>query len=303
MYKVPFGVRYFCHWKKGTGEQIPVNSTDKVLSLIGKYNTLEGCGISICTFIAENPILLYMPFDFDSDTLLYSFLDAQRLYNYLAEMGFDCWLQYSGNRGFHVILSVVPKVYTSEQLWKANTHFKELLGLDTVDENLFTDIRRIIRIGGTHHPKSGLLCEKIAENKGRLFDLDNYFPDDGLDLDFEGDGDSLEDYEFNINHEYPCIMNLINNGKYWRKQIGSYEPPQYIRFAYVAIRMWEGKDKKEIFEECKTFDWDDWDARYTRKQINQIFRKRYIPPSCETLRKKGYCTGCKLSEWRPENIV
>ena len=108
-------------------------------------------------------------------------------------------------------------------------------------------------------------------------------------------------------HDYPCIEKLIGDKDYWMKHHPrhSFEPSQFIRFAWVTIRAWSGYTPDEILEEAKSFGWDDFREDTTRYQINQIFLRGYVPPSCRRIQEEGYCLKdeCPLYRWKYENVL
>ena len=104
------------------------------------------CGISMCSFKDDIPYLLYLPFDFDSYSLEESWQDAKTLYNNMVDEGWDISINYSGYRGFHCLVSVVPKPYARNQILAAQSFYKRYLKLDTCDSNIFGDIRRMAMV-------------------------------------------------------------------------------------------------------------------------------------------------------------
>ena len=271
------------------------------------WNGAMNCGISVSTFKGEVPFLLYLPFDFDSDTLEKSWEDTKKLYNEVVDEGWDIFVQYSGFRGFHCLVSVVPDIYSRGQIKAAQEFYKRTLNLRTCDTQIFGDVKRLIRIPGSLHAGKfkkikgkgwqrmgeGGYCSTMKHTKGDLLDLDDYFVDEFPEYDFDR-------VKSNSNlHPYPCIDVAMNNR----------EPSQLIRYSYVAYHLKEGKKPNEIINmleekhsDGKKYEWDDWNKEYTAKQIFHIAGRIdcYNPLKCSSLKSLGYCVdGCpyNYSDW------
>jgi len=265
------GYRYFGYWN-----QVRVYSKKEVLKLISEHAGLDNCGLSISTFIDGMPFLLFVPFDFDSleDNLENAYNEANRVYDFFKSSGFQTSLNFSGNRGFHVLVKTKPDIYSSRQLRKFHDIIARLLRLKFVDRQLFGDIRRLIRIPGTLHPKTGLLAFTIKSCKGQPLDLHKFITN-GLP-----DAEVRVNSKIKVRHPYPCVEEIIRNDP---------EPPQLIRFTYVIHRLSEGYTTKEILEEIRSFGWVDFNERITLYQIKHIANGGYYPLSCESIKQLGYC--------------
>ncbi len=293
------GYRYFGYWSSPQrfGRQFPVKSRKEVVELIERYNGTYNCGISVCTILNEVPYLLYLPFDFDSDDLHKSWKDAKQLYNWIVDCGYDVSINFSGYRGFHVLITTVPKPYSKPQIRAAQKFFKRALNLPTCDKQIFGDIRRLIKIPGTIHAGKfkknkdkiwkrvgeGSTAYKVKYTPGNPLDLDDLIEEEDIDFDFEFNDTS--DYT-KPKHPYPCIEKYINNE----------EPPQIIRYSYVSYYLKMGLTPDEIIDklkeehsEGKEHEWIDWSESTTTTQIYHIASGDYYPLKCETLKELGYC--------------
>jgi len=277
---IPFGYRYIGYY-----EQEVVKSRKDIIKVIEEHLSVDNIALSISTYKDNHPHLLFMPFDFDSDDLRKAWDDAKRLYNYFVRENYGAYLTFSGRKGFHVLVITDPKVYTRKQLRVCQRHFKNLLSLNTVDEQIFGDVRRLMRIPGTYNIKGGL-CKVLAHNIGKEFDLDEIYeyeePVNNYNVKSNGDR------QF---HDYPCIESLIRLDS---------EPRHMIRFTYVILRLDEGYSPEEILSEIETFGWQDFNEYYTMKQIQHIDGRGYVPPSCSTLRELGFCN-VENCEFRRDN--
>ncbi len=266
------------------GNQFSVKNKKEMIDIIDEYLGLANISISMCYFKDSTPYLLYLPLDFDSVNLEDSWRDAVKLYNHLLKCGYDIQMTFSGRRGFHIFLGVKPKNYSRQRIRAIQKYFKEKLNLTTLDKNIFGDIRRLMRIPHTWNINGGRLCRILYKEEGELVDLDDIILPEVIK-------EYKTTYKTREFHKYPCVERLIKDKDYWHKHHpdGKYEPAQKIRFTWCVLRLAEGKTEEEIVEEAKSFGWDDWDADYTRRQIEQIDLNEYVPPSCKTLQSLDYC--------------
>jgi len=265
---VPFGTRFIGHW-----EQEPVKSEREVIEKVEEYLGIDNIGISVCTYEKGRPYLLFLPFDFDSDILRDAWRDAKELYNHMMKSGYGVYISYSGKKGFHVYVITKPKTYGRRQIRVIQNMFKNMLNLKTLDEQIFGDIRRLMRIPQTININGGV-CRILSMSSGKELDLDVVYKDTE---DIVQVGEHT-DSEF---HDYPCIESIVRD---------DIEPRHLIRFTYVALRISEGWSNDEILDEIESFGWVDFKEDYTAKQIEHIRGRGYIPPSCKTLKELGYCT-------------
>jgi len=271
---VPFGTRFVGYYGKGYGNQIPVSNGKQIREIVEEHLGLDNIAISISTYKNRRPHLLFLPFDFDSDNLKDAWKDAVKLYKHVIKSGYGAYLVFSGRKGFHVLITTKPNVYTKRQVRSAQKMFKGMMNLKTLDEQIFGDVRRLMRIPWTYNIYGGL-CKVIASNEGIELDLDEIYIDNITDKDIEFDFKPDRTY-----HDYPCIESLVRSDP---------EPRHLIRFTFVVLRLSEGYDIEDILDEIESFDWVDFDEDYTRKQIEHIIGRGYVPPSCNTLRDLGYC--------------
>lgn len=311
------GIRYFGAWSSPQkyGYQHRVHSRKEVVKYLMDYNGILNCGISVCTFKEDVPYLLYLPFDFDSDSLEKSWEDAMKLYNHIVEEGYDISINYSGYRGFHCLISTVPLPYTRKRIHDVQSYYKALLDLQTCDPNIFGDIRRLIRIPGSLHAGKfkrmkgkgwirmgeGNYCKEIKSSEGNLMNLEDleHIPESAYDFEYLENGSK----PCKPTHEYPCL----------NKAMDAPEPPQLIRFSYVALNLQNGLSPETIIKileerhsEGKAFEWVDWDLDYTANQVEHISnRGNYRPLGCESLKKMGLCVPeCKLNtcDWKLKSV-
>jgi hypothetical protein len=269
MLDVPFGHRYVGYY-----EQEQVNSRQDIIKIIEEHLAVDNIAISISTYMHNEPYLLFLPFDFDADKLRDAWDDAKRLYNYLVRENYSAYLSYSGRKGFHVYILTIPKIYSRKQLRVAQNHFKNLLSLSTVDQQIFGDIRRLMRVPGTFNLNGGV-CRILARNEGERLDLDEIYED--LELPIDRHSRTNGESRF---HKYPCIESIVRSDS---------EPRHLIRFSYVILRLDQGWSHEEILNEIKSFKWIDFDPNYTLKQINHIDGMDYSPLSCNSLRDLNFC--------------
>jgi hypothetical protein len=270
---IPFGYRKFCHWTNGTGNQESVKTREEIYGLVDQYLGIENIGLSICTYDDTGiPHLLFLPFDFDSELALkLAWNDAIILYNHFVDLKLDVHLTYSGKKGFHVLVGVVPKPYQKEKIRAFQKWFIKKFDLKTADPQLIGDIKRIIRLPYTYNIK-GNLCKELAYSEGELLDLDDllltaYIP-------------KPTTYKKKELHDMPCIEDLVRHDP---------EPRELIRLSYVALRLDKGISEDDIVDEIKTFDWVDMDEELCRRKIQYINDGNYLPLGCNSIQDMELC--------------
>ena len=139
----------------------------------------------------------------------------------MVKSGYDITINDSGYRGFHCLVSVIPKLYSRRQIRNSQMWFKDLLNLKTCDTAIMGDWRRLIRIPGTLHCGKfkkdknkkwirlgeGHYCDTVAHNQGHLFDIDEFFEDEFPDYDFTASP------KIKNLHNYPCVDNVLETYK------------------------------------------------------------------------------------------
>ena len=282
---IPFGYRKFSHWINGFGNQIPVHSKEDIYSLINKYLGEENIGLSVCTYIEDVSYLLYIPFDFDSESnVKLAWIDAIKLYNHFVELNYNVHLIYSGKKGFHIMVKVVPKPYSKECIRAFQKWFVHKLDLKTADIQIFGDNKRIMRLPYTYNIK-GTLCREIAYNPGVPIDID-----DLLLTTYIAKPTTYEKREF---HEYPCIEEIVKIDP---------EPRELIRMTFVSLRLSKGMTEDEIIEEMMSFSWVDWDEQKSRYKIQKVDEGDYVPLGCERIEEMGNCLKEKCKFYCEKNI-
>ena len=239
----------------------------------------------MCTYHEGKPHLLFLPFDFDSVNLRNAWLDAKELYNYVVDKGYSTAITFSGNRGFHVYIRTKVKYYKHNQIAGMQNMFKDILELETIDTNIFGDIRRLMRLPGTFHKKTMKVCKILDETEGKMLDLDKF-----IEREDNGDCEAYMAQAYTP-RDYPCIEKLLRDREYWinNHPRRSFQPSQRVRYAWVTMRLQEGKSVQEILEEGESYGWDDWKPHLARYQIDHIAGGTYHPPGCNLLEREGYC--------------
>ena len=165
----------FNHWPRAIGNprQHFVYATEQVAKHYKDWWGDSSCFISTAGYdnlvfdngkqIPRSIIYGLTFFDFDHSTKPENaFADAQRLSQYLTEIGVAHWVQYSGSKGYH--LFIVHKATrfrfdhrdgSGEALKtlvnQTQTHLKRTLGLNTLDEQTTGDPKRLCRFPFTPH--------------------------------------------------------------------------------------------------------------------------------------------------------
>jgi len=273
-----------CYRKIGIWHQFAVYSEQEIVNVIREHLGFKNIGISVCAYDedTDEQILLFLPFDFDSENIYKAWNDAKKLYEKLVDMGIECMMNYSGKKGFHVLVKTVPKQYPKRQISAVHQFFRDVLGLETIDEKLFGDISRLIRIPSTYNI-NGTWCRTLAENDGYPLDLDD------LPVEYRK-FERHQKFEYgNVEFDRPCIEWLIDNKDYWFKKRGKYEPEEPVRLTWAAIRLWRGDSIEDIIEEARGYGWDDFDSEYIQRKLEYLDAREWNPHSCDSLKALGYC--------------
>ena len=262
--------------------QVPVSSEQEAIELISKHLGFRNIGISSCAYVNGDEVLLFLFFDFDSADLSLAWEDAKKCYNHFADAGISCSCQFSGRKGFHVLVEVEPKNYASKQLKDILRFYRDMLGLETIDEQTF-DKKRIFRLPWTFNI-NGTWCRTLAENEGDKLDLDAIIPEI-----YERDVPHKEIDAEIIKFDYPCVAFLEDNREFWIATRGKYEPSEPFRLTWAGIRIWRGDSIEEMLDEMEAYDYDDWDREKTRKKLEYLIDRKWNPHSCEKMKEMGYC--------------
>jgi len=276
---VPFGIRYVGNWN-----QQPVTSKEEIINFVNQYLG-ENIGVSVSLLHEGKKQLMFLPFDFDAPELRDAWQDAKKLYNYVVDKGYECALTFSGGRGFHVYVKTKIKYYTHYQISTMQKMFMDILDLKTMDTSLFGDIRRLMRLPGTFHKRTYKVCKVLDETPGKMLDIDKFVERKN------GDTNGVFTAQAYTPKDFPCIEHLLKDKSYWRNHHPrkSFQPSQRVRYAWVTMRLCEGKSVDEIIEEGEKYGWDDWNSRLARYQIEHIAGGTYYPPGCDLLKREGYC--------------
>jgi hypothetical protein len=281
---IPFGHRKIGHWTTGTGNQVIVKTREDIYGIVNQYLGIENIAISVCTYVDDVPYLLFIPFDFDSESnVKLAWLDAIKIYNHFVDLNYDVHITFSGKKGFHVLVGVVPKPYSKECLRAFQKWFISKLDLKTADIQILGDSKRLMRVPYTYNIR-GTLCKEIAYNPGILIDIE-----DLLLTTYIPHTITYEKKEF---HEYPCIEELMTTDP---------EPRELIRLSYVALRLAKGWTEDEIIDEMKTFDIIDFDEHLSRNKIGYIDNGNYCPLGCKSIEDMGYCLKEKCGHYNRFN--
>jgi hypothetical protein len=266
----------------GYPQQYPVYCEEDIINSIQEHNGFNPCFISLAQYTSKGLLVDRLVFDFDGEG---STEDAIKLILYFEELDlYPLYLVFSGHKGFHVYLKINPNYYSKEVLRSFQNKIINQLDLKSCDRHIIGDLKRMIRIPGTIHQETGKLCEFIDTgydlNEQGWIDLNLFVKDQNIpfqqDVSFDNNNGDSDHF---IIHPYPCIMHYINQS----------DVDHFIRVSYVSMRVAERWSDKQIYDECKTFGWSDFDSSYTKYQIEHIRRNNYIMPNCKTIKEKGYC--------------
>lgn len=272
----------------GTPYQFKVHSKEEIINNISRYNGERDIYLSISEFedIEEFTLIipLFVALDFDADNLE----DAKKEMEIVVEWCDNNNLEYevhdSGRKGYHIIISLFTTIPADNICFRGFYNFliKEF-DLKTLDSKCF-EVMRIIRVPNTINIKSGKECKIIKFNVGNKLNLQEYrnycySPESEYTTFFENQTDN---FKFPFPYYSPCIDNLINAS----------DVSHEVRWIWVKIMQGRGFDSDEIYNMAKEMKWSDFNASYTRYQINYTMKKT-VSISCDFLDKLGICDKSK----------
>jgi hypothetical protein len=252
-------------------------------------------------------------FDFDSTDLRLAFDDVKTFIKRLEQFNYPFIPVFSGRKGFHIYVLMrpwtPPNVETAKAVLRDIQH--SLAGdLVTCDRQVFGDIKRLARYPNTLNKSNycvPLPYEFTNWSVGQIIDYAK--SPKSIDYDITN-VPSIDAFIDNI-HEYtdepgelrplhdpvdmppslqlvkplirPCVFEAVTTDP---------EPPHIVRVALVTELMYYGWSKESVHELIRRLRWRDYDNKVTKYQIDQIYRKKYLPPSCHKLRHFVRCTNC-----------
>ena len=317
---------------KSKFRRIKINSFEELVSYIYKYNSIADLYSSIYDlFYGIDKIV----FDLDSPNIQDAYVDTCLLVDKLKSDKIPYLIVFSGQKGFHVYALFKywrpPNKDTAIVANRALYHyFLSEVNLKTVDVKLIGDVSRVIRIPNTKHTKTGryaiplppsmcdeltvsdiismsrdpkpiIIAHGVLRDPREYIDLSSmyareYATAEKLDLA----GHSIPKTKREVIEMLkpiirPCILYIVSRDP---------EPPHDIRTYFVEELVWLGYSVDEIVDIIRRLNWIDLNERITRYHVNKIYEKivkegRLFPPTCKTLRDKGYCLRdkCPTGEW------
>ena len=173
----------FSYWPRAIGNprQSFIHAPEEAYTAFRKWDGTHSCFISTAGYDdlafehggKQTPrSIIYETtfFDFDHETKPENaFADAQRLSQYLSELDIAHWVQYSGSKGYHLFMLHKPTKFrfdyrdgSSDALKnlvnQVQTHLKQTLGLNTLDEQTTGDPKRLCRFPFTKHISRDGVC-------------------------------------------------------------------------------------------------------------------------------------------------
>lgn len=288
---IPFGER-----EVGNPYRTRIKSKEELERFIFYNNGVNPNFISISSRLNNLDYLITVPFDFDKNEIYDeddTLNDAIKLYNFFNRNNVPTFLMYSGMKGFHVHAFVEINFYPNNIIRDFQTMVSKSLDLKTVDNHVFGQSNRLMRIPNTIHEKTGYEAIILKSNikNGNLKPLNLSLFND-YDVDF-----LIYDREEKTNipiHDYPCL----------EKYIKDEEPDHFIRYSWVLFRKLLGFSPEEIYEELEKIGrkyWVDFNEHMIWYQINHIYRGNYsIMPKCSKLNEFGFCLKEKCRYYESE---
>ncbi|MBI4029134.1 MAG: hypothetical protein HY376_02105 [Candidatus Blackburnbacteria bacterium] len=331
----------------GNPYQEVVSSATELECKVSENNGLRPCHISAAYYNEKDcvtPILPFVVFDFDScsrHTAMFSvdyYIELNKSlndlilsYTFLMEHGFDrLYADFTGGRGFHLFVPVLPKSYTREQLldfqWgtKYAVEKQYKVELSTFCHDYVGRPKGLIRIPNSIHEGTGLFCRPIdgeldcsiqeivhrAENP-RFVHRNGYHKIDAAqfsqDMGYRAKKQSHSQMTTLIpvtvqerpNFTPTVIKELFIERPCLYAAISQGEPDHLARvYAVSYLNKKCGLSKEEVLYVLSQMNWNDFDATVSSYQINQIYETDYEPPRCSTMQEKSMCMGDVCSVWK-----
>ena len=275
-------------------------------------------------------IVRTIPFDFDDkEHLERPHADMQSLASLCEKHGVDTLCVDTTNKGFHVYLCFKPVLaqnngalkdyYRAVQLWAV-----EQADLKTWDKQLFGDTRRMMRIPGTIHQKTGRWCRKIDPSWSLEHIQSLTTP--AIVTDFPEGRETLPEFcrRLGIKREAGRRMSFTvgsftsyddkkgNFDEYVRQVLPrmcthnalmTTNPHHFARLDAIIALVRNGYDIKFIVDFIRRvsehYFWEHADPSVQGYFIEyQVRHPGYSPYSCEKLREAGLCVGkqCPIFE-------
>jgi len=281
----------------GTPLQFRVFSEEDISNNIAIYNGKKDCFLSISEFesfgnaILSIPMFLPMDFDIDKGHNKSDVLDdVNATISWLKSKHLSYMLHDSGSKGWHVL----PVLFTTipadnNQLRGFYNFIVNELDISTLDSVCF-EVRRLMRIPQTINIKSGKMCTEIETYEGQKLDLFRYTNIIKDTTCTYRSNTSNDIFKFPFPYISPCIDNKINQ----------LDVSHDVRWVWVKLMQGRGYGADEIFDAASKMLWSDFNASYTRNQINYTMSKT-VTISCDFIKSLGLCDD-KKCPLRKKNI-
>lgn len=253
-------------------------------------------------------------FDFDSTSLQHVFDEVKLFIKKLNDYNLPYIPVFSGQKGFHVYVLMKPWRPPNTETARAilrDIQVKLAGSFTTADRHVFGDVRRLVRFPNTLNKTNYCVplpydftswtIEEIIRYAKEPHTIDynirdipgiEAFVDEVHDYISEDTGKLTPLHDF---HDMPPRLHLIKElirPCVFEAVTTDPEPPHIVRMALVTELMYYGWSGDSIYELIRLLNWRDFDPKITKYQIDQIFRHRYLPPSCNKLRHFVRCTNC-----------
>lgn len=259
------------HRNLGIPNQFPVKNKNEIIENIQKYNNQKDVFLSICEYDDYGnifPLFFFIDLDSHDDNQDLVNEDASKILNWVEENNLTFILDESGHKGLHFLLEL------NQDFKYYNNHFRafyyyllNLLDLKTIDSSC-CEVRRLCRVPETIHPISGKLCCTLLKYEGDSFNLFDYIEDNSSKYEVKDYSCSIGESKFIFPFDCgfaPCIFDEVKKS----------DVEHYVRWRFVKLLQYQGYSAKEIFDECKTCDWNDFVPSFTEYQIFYTMRNSY----------------------------
>lgn len=294
----------------GLPKRKDVKNYKELISIINKWNQKQRIFVSLYKYSFENTrdfILDKVWFDFDD----YGYENVMILHNWLSQKNLAHFIVFSG-RGYHCYILTDKKELKNNKVALINVHNSIINETKImVDRQIIGDIARIVGIPGTYNTKRKRWCIFVDEDMlgqghnwiksyaeeeqigkfsiyGRkLLSLKEY--DTGIP-EYEIEAITVDNLIEKINEDEilkklkPCVAKILLS-------LNKLEHSYNERFIVMTHLISEGYSENDIekilkkFMNIKKFK----HCIKNERQLKYLYRRIILPPSCLTIKQKGYC--------------
>ena len=302
--------------RNGIFNRYDVYSKKELLNIILIYGNSFDISLYIGIYNFEQDLVAIdkVIFDIDDEDLNRSLETAKLIVSKLNEEEIPHIVVFSGKKGFHIYALFEKYLTTRERAICLLREFYDKVTpkeIRNVDFHLRGNVGGLIRIPFTRNGRMySNVLPSISLNLSQIFSWCSIYKGDftmkllyerrritefvSCDERYE---ERDERPDLNIGSEfYPNIelLHLLVRPCIMREVLKSH-PTHFIRLAFVSEMIGLGFSEQQINEVIKHLNWEDYQEETTKGFVSELYRKKYKPMRCKTIRPYVRCENC--SSW------